>query len=161
MNTSNFLLPHKYKRIGWVFLIPSFIVGLFWLITEFEPKFLTLNVPGLLMDSLGEGDKFFGMVKNNIFNEIIGIVFILSAICVAFSKEKHEDEYISQVRLESLVWATYINYGILILSFLLVYEFSFLWVMILNMFTILIFFILRFHWKLSTLKRHLEDEEYN
>ncbi len=156
MNTLNFLLPHKYKQIGWVFLIPSFIIGLVWLVTEFELDFLTLNVPGLFMEN-----EYFGFIKNNIFNEIIGITFILSAICVAFSKEKYEDEYIAQIRLESLVWATYVNYGILIVSFLLVYDLSFLWVMILNMFTILIFFILRFNWKISTLKRNLEDEKYN
>lgn len=141
--------------------MPSFILGAFWLVMELEPEFLSLNVPALFMDGMNNKDDFFGMVKNNLLDEIIGIVFILSAICVAFSKEKYEDEYIAQIRVESLVWATYINYGILILSFLLVYDFSFLWVMILNMFTILIFFILRFNWKISTLKKNLEDEEYH
>jgi hypothetical protein len=54
---------------------------------------------------------FIGIVNNNILNEILGVVIILSLLVVAFSKEKSEDEYISKIRLESLVWSVYLNYG--------------------------------------------------
>lgn len=106
------------------------------------------------------GDKrVIGNVKNNILNEILGVLIILSSILVAFSKEKLEDEYISKIRLESLVWAVYFNYGILLVLFLFVFELSFLWVMIFNMFTILLFFIIRFNWQISKLKRSVGYEE--
>jgi hypothetical protein len=93
-----------------------------------------------------------GTVNNNILNEIIGVLIILSSIFVAFSKEKEEDEYILKIRLESLVWAVYVNYGILLISLLFIYDFSFLYVMIFNMFTVIIFFIIRFYWQLNKLK---------
>lgn len=92
------------------------------------------------------------MLDNNILNEILGIIMIISSVLVAFSKEVNEDEYISKIRLESLVWAVYLNYAILLLAFVFVYGMSFLWVMIFNMFTILIFFIIRFNWQIRKLK---------
>ena len=99
------------------------------------------------------------MVNNNILNEIFGILIIISSLFVAFSKEKSEDEYISKIRLESLVWAVYFNYGILLFSILFVFDFSFLWVMIFNMFTVLLFFIIRFNWQISKLKKSANYEE--
>lgn len=102
---------------------------------------------------------FFGLVENNIFNEILGVFVIISSLIVAFSREKLEDEYISKIRLESLVWAVYLNYAILIISFLFLFDMTFFWVMIFNMFTIILFFIIRFHWQIYSLKKASENEE--
>lgn len=156
---ANYLFPNKFKRIGWFILIPSAIIGLITLIYEYEPSFLDFNVPAIFIDDFFTDKKLFGMVKNNILNEIFGIVIIISSLFVAFSKEKSEDEYISKIRLESLVWAVYVNYGILLFSFLFIFDFSFLWVMIFNMFTVLLFFIIRFNWQISKLKKSVNYEE--
>ncbi|MBU2997924.1 hypothetical protein KO500_15890 [Cellulophaga baltica] len=148
----NYLFPSKYKKIGWLILIPSIIIGLGTLILEYEPDFFNFNVPAIFIEKLFGKKQFIGIVKNNILNEIFGILVIMSSLLVAFSKEKSEDEYISKIRLESLVWAVYVNYGILLFSFLFIFNFSFLWVMIFNMFTVLIFFIIRFNWQIFKLK---------
>jgi hypothetical protein len=87
------------------------------------------------------------------------VLIILSGLVVAFSKEKLEDELISSIRLKSLVWATYVNYGVLLLAFIFVYDLSFLWIMIFNMFTILVFFIIRFNWQLRKLHNTVSNEE--
>ena len=78
---------------------------------------------------------------------------------VAFSKEKQEDELIAKIRLDSLVWATYVNYAVLMFSMLFIYGMSFLWVMIFNMFTILLFFIFRFNWQVKKLNKTMSYEE--
>ena len=70
---------------------------------------------------------------------------ITGLLLIAFSREKHEDEFISRIRLESLQWAVLINYLLLIVSAFLVYGFSFMDVMMYNMLTVLIIFIVRFH----------------
>lgn len=128
----NFLFPNEFKKIGWIILIPSAVIGLFTIIYNYEPSFLDFNVPAIFVDeiSLSNDKQLFGMVNNNILNEILGILIIISSLLVAFSKENLEDEYISKTRLESLVWAVYLNYGILLISFLFIYDLSFLWVMI-------------------------------
>ena len=155
----NYLFPNKYKRIGWFILIPSAIIGLVSLFYEYEPSFLDFNVPAIFVDDLFKDKQLFGMVQNNILNEIFGILIIISALLVAFSKEKLEDEYISKIRLESLVWAVYVNYGILLFAFIFIFDFSFLWVMIFNMFTVLLFFVLRFNWQISKLEKSSRYEE--
>lgn len=155
----NYLFPNKYKRIGWFILIPSAIIGLVSLFYEYEPSFLNFNVPAIFVDDLFTDKQLFGMVPNNILNEIFGILIIISALLVAFSKEKLEDEYISKIRLESLVWAVYVNYGILLFAFIFIFDFSFLWVMIFNMFTVLLFFVLRFNWQISKLEKSAGYEE--
>jgi len=156
----NFLFPSKFKRIGWFTLIPSAIIGLLILIYEYEPSFLDFNVPAIFVDELfSVNKKTFRMVTNNILNEILGVLIIISTFFVAFSKEKSEDEYISKIRFESLAWAVYFNYAILILTLLFIYDFAFLWVMVFNMFTVLLFFIVRFNWQISKLKKSASYEE--
>lgn len=157
----NFLFPSKFKKIGWFVLIPSSIIGLVTHINQDEPSFLDFNVPAIFINdiTLSFSNRLFGMENNNILNEILGILIIISSLLVAFSREKLEDEYISKIRLESLVWAVYVNYGILLFSFLFIYDISFFWVMIFNMFTVLIFFIIRFHWQIFKLKKSAYYEE--
>lgn len=150
---TNYLFPNKFKIYGWIILIPAAIVGVLSLIYEIQLSALEFEVPALFIDEFMGEKSFVGTVVNNIFNEIIGVLIILSSILVAFSKEKNEDEYISKIRLDSLVWAVYVNYVILLFALLFIYDYSFMFVMIFNMFTILIFFIIRFYWQLNKLKK--------
>jgi|TARA_B110000495_G_C23001414_1_gene591050 hypothetical protein len=154
-----YLFPNKYKKIGLFILIPLAIIGLLTLILDYEPDFLTLNVPAIFINELFGDNYLFGIIKNNILNEILGILIIISSLLVAFSKEKSEDEFISKIRLESLVWAVYVNYAVLLISLLLIYNLSFLWVMVFNMFTVLLFFIIRFNWQIFKLKKSDSYEE--
>lgn len=156
---TTYLFPSKYKTIGWFVLIPSALLGLFTVITEYEPNALNVHVPAIFIDNFFGQHQLFGLASNNILNEILGVLVIISALLVAFSKEVSEDEYISKVRLESLVWAVYFNYGILLIAFLFIYNISFVWVMIFNMFTVLLFFIIRFNWQISKLKKSAGYDE--
>jgi len=155
----NYLFSNKYKPIGWFILIPSAIIGFTIILLDFEPEFLTFNLPALFIDEFFGEKYLFGVVKNNILNEIIGVLIIMSSLMVAFSKEKSEDEYISKIRLESLVWAVYVNYGVLLVAFFCIYNIAFLWVMTFNMFTTLLFFIIRFNWQITKLKKLATNEE--
>lgn len=153
------LFPNKFKRIGWTILVPSAILGIMILFFDFELKLLNVKVFTFISDEFTSPVSFFSFIKNNITDEIIGILFIIGAILVAFSKEKYEDEFIAKIRLESLVWATYISYFILIICILFVYGFSFFTVMVFNMFTILIFFIIRFYYMLYKSNKSLSHEK--
>ena len=155
----NYLFPNRYKKIGLIILVPSFIFGLITAINDLEPEILDLNVPAIFVNEFMGEQEILGLTNNNILNEICGALLIISLILVAFSKEKQEDELIAKIRLESLVWATYLNYGILLFAMLFVYELSFLWVMIFNMFTILMFFIITFNWQVMKLNKSLSYEE--
>ena len=102
---TNYLFPNCFKIYGWIILIPSLIVGALSLVFEIEPTALEFEMPALFVDEFMGQNKLAGTVNNNILNEIVGVLIILSSIFVAFSKEKEEDEYILKIRLESLLWA--------------------------------------------------------
>lgn len=83
----------------------------------------------------------------------------MSGFCVAFSREKLEDEWVNRVRLESLQWSVYLNYALLLIALLVVYDEGFFYVMVYNMFTILIFFIIRFNFVLYVKDRLFHKTE--
>ena len=78
---------------------------------------------------------------------------------MSFSKEKNEDEFITEIRLSSLLWAVCVSYTLLLVAFLFVYGSPFFEVMIYNMFTVLIIFIVRFNYILYKNTRTVSDEK--
>lgn len=158
MNTK-LLLPHQFKKTGWLLLIPSALFGMFILIFDFEFSFLDAKAFTIYNHGFIDPPTIFGLINVNYTPTISGFIFLVGAILVAFSKEKHEDEFIANIRLASLVWATYVNYAILAFCFLFFYNFQFGYVMLFNMFTILIFFILRFYYSIYKTRKVLRHEE--
>lgn len=163
MWTNNFLLPHRFKRIGWAILIPSLALGLAYLIWEPTPSFLDWKVFCLATEEgigiFDDGRKFFIWMENNVYDELVSLLLILSAGMVAFSGSEQEDEYVQRIRLESLAWATYANYGVLIFAIIFIYGFPFFWVIVVNMFTLLLFFVVRFHWMMYRAQKQMAHEE--
>jgi len=163
MKTS-YLLPNRFKKFGWLlFSLGLFCVCYSVLISD-EPAFFNAKVYALFSENIIESKNasnsvHIKIISNNLFNELFSLFLIVGGMLIAFSKQKIEDEFISKIRLECLVWATYVNYFILILSIILVYNLSFLLVLELNMFTVLIFFIIRFNWMLARSSKILENEK--
>lgn len=155
---NSYLFPNKYKKWGWFIFIPTCILGFFTVATDYAPEFLNTKVFAIYVDQIMGETKAFSVISNNILNEILGILIIISGILVGFSREQNEDELIAKIRLDSLVWATYLNYAILLLAFVFLYDITFLWVMILNMFTLLLFFIIRFNWQVNKLSKSLAND---
>ncbi len=164
MNIS-YLFPNRFKKIGWFLFIPSVILGIYLYQIGIAPDFFNVSVLSLIHEAFIDvnaktvNNIFFKVIENNVLDEVLLILAIIGALFIAFSKEKQEDEFINKIRLNSLVWATYVNYSILIISTIFVYRATYFWVMILNMLTILIIFIIRFNWQLMKLKKEVSHEE--
>lgn len=151
--TKQLLLPNRFKRIGWFILIPALIAGILSSATGFELEWLNARVFSFFNDDIFESSKHFSFITTNVTNTLIGILFLAGALMVSFSKEKQEDEFIANLRLSSLLWSVWVNYGLLLVAFVFVYGLAFFSVMVYNMFTILIIFIIRFNyilWKTNT-----------
>jgi hypothetical protein len=144
---TNYLLPHKYKVIGWVIFILGVLFGLFIWITDYESDILTTNVLSIFNDDqiFDSNKKLFKIIENSLIDELTSLAIIIGGLLVGFTKEKIEDEFIYKLRKDSLVWAIIFNYTILILAIIFVYNFTFFHILVFNMFTPLLFFIIRFN----------------
>ncbi len=154
---SAYLFPHSLRKLGWIIFLPTLLFGLYWLFVadHQEPDAFFVTVFAVFTDGVFKGDldKTFVFTENNIFGELIGVLMIIGGILVAFTKEKEEDEMIQKLRLESLLWATYVNYAVLFLALIFIYDVGFIYAMELNMFTILLFFIARFRYRIRSIKK--------
>ena len=126
------LFPHSFQRIGWIIFAISAAIGAYILFTDNTDSYL--------------------------FNNIAIIGTCIGAILATCSREEVEDEMTGQMRLNSLLTALYINYAIQIVCSLLIYDLDFLNVMLYNMFTILLIFMVVFRWKIWRVKKATENE---
>ncbi|MEQ3664866.1 MULTISPECIES: hypothetical protein [unclassified Olleya] len=123
------------------------LTGIIFYKTILDGELLQTNVLVLYNSDrfFDNNNGFFKIIENGILDEIVAILIIVGGLIVGFSKEKIEDEFIFQLRKTSLVWAIIFNYIVLIFAIVFVYNMTFFEVLIFNMFTPLLFFIIRFN----------------
>jgi hypothetical protein len=141
---TKFLLPPRFKLIGWILAIPSFILMLYVLHGDFSFSFLDYAVAGhpkLIMDN----EFLFNIQTNNFTDELVSLLLITGLLFIAFSKEKDEDEMIASIRLDALLWAVFFNSVFIMCSIILFYNSLFLNIITYNLCTPLILFIARFN----------------
>ncbi len=139
-----YLLPHIYKKIGWVITIPFLLYAIY--------SYILGNIFSLPYEADSVESDF------PLLGTIILIGLLGGLLLVSFSKERTEDEYIGRLRMESLQLAVIINYILLILAALSLFGLDFLSVMVYNMFTILLIFIIRFNFLLYRNKHAYEKQ---
>lgn len=139
------LISNRFKNIGWVVMLLG--VSAFVAINFFhmkEPAFL--NVRTISLFNADSETGIVTIIQNNIFDELMTIFMIVGGLLVAFSKEKKEDELIEKVRSFSLQCSLLFNYLVLMVTATLFHDVSFLRVMIYNLLTPLLFFIIWFNY---------------
>ena len=127
------LFPHSFQKWGWCIFAIGVIFGIYAMVADYGTSYLVNNIA------------------------IIGTVS--GAILVTCSREKIEDEMVRQIRLNSLLVALYVNYAVLIICSLFIYGLDFLYVMMYNMFTILLIFMVVFRYRMWRLNKEVKDEE--
>lgn len=148
-----YLFPPVFKWIGWSIFPLFFAMGVALLFFDYGFFDLNCKVLALIND-----DSYFEVLRDDIYQEIIIVGLIVSMIFIAFSKEKDEDEYISQIRMHSLVWSILIGSVLLILATVFVYGFAYATVAFLNMFLILFLFVIKFNIELQKFRRTGRDQ---
>ncbi len=141
------LFPYVCKKASGVVFYLSLVAGIATLYFEGMDSVLSLEV--YLPDWLPSQDTFLlsdsnSRQTNNLLDEILTILLIVSGIIHGFSAEKTEDELIMALRLNALTWSLLVNYGLLALATLFVFGLAYFNVMIVGMFGILILFNVRF-----------------
>jgi hypothetical protein len=149
---SKLLLPNRYKRLGVLLLLPSLVLGIFVRFFDFQFSFLSLSIGKSVIN-----EKNIHLEDTiNLTDELALTGIIIALLFIAFAREKTEDEYIAQTRLESLKWAVLINYVLLLIATWLVHGLAYIDVMMYNMLTVIIIFIIRFNYVLRSSKKLID-----
>ncbi|GAA0722765.1 hypothetical protein GCM10009430_25480 [Aquimarina litoralis] len=143
-----YLLSNKFKKPGWLLFIIGSIAGIYLQLQGFESDQMRTSVISLFHYDSFEKEKngIIRIIKNDILDELIIILIIIGGLLISFSKEKIEDEFIAKTRLDSLAWSIIVNYSLLLLLTIFIYDMKYFHVLIYNMFTPLLIFIVRFHY---------------
>lgn len=163
MKSTKFLLPSGYKKAGWWIFGITVVLIIIHSIFQSQCDFSLNNIRELFgMEHLeGKGDflsSSFGP-NDDLLLTFIGILLIVAGVFIGFSRNKEDDEFIEQLRYESLILSLYINSGIMLLCLIFVWGLPFLWVMMINIFSILYVFIFCFYLRLYLNKRSMRYEK--
>ena len=91
---ANILLPHTFRQLGWIILVPAAILGMMVLFDNFSLEFLDSrmitiyksdSVPLISPKTQGH---WFQIIEVNFTQTIIGLLNIFALLFIAFSKEK-------------------------------------------------------------------------
>src|ERR1700710_1902789 len=140
----HFLFPYWFRYLGWGLVIAH------------VPLSMIGRIYGMVnpLDTKPNGEALF--TGEHLFFISTTLLMSLGLFLVAFAREKMEDEQIWQIRLDSLRWAIYLNYIILIASLVFIEDVGHM--LELNLWVPLLFFIIRFRWVFYRLNRSLSRE---
>jgi hypothetical protein len=149
MTKTKYLFPYSSRWLGIALILIHIPVKLLW----------DARYPGdhHLPASTGSDSILFS--PQHLFFIGTTLMVLVGLFLIAFSKEKIEDEQIVQLRLDSLRWAIYLNYAILLFSLVFTYTGESNHILMLNIWLPLLFFILRFQWVLYRLNRSAKSDE--
>lgn len=140
----NFLFPHWFRYLGWGCVIAH------------VPLSMLGHAHGMTnaLDQPTTAQTLFN--AEHLFFITTALLMALGLFFVAFAKERMEDEQIWLLRLDSLRWAIYINYIILLVSLVWVSDTAH--ILELNLWIPLLFFIIRFRWLIYRLNSSLKED---
>jgi hypothetical protein len=128
------LLPHRFKLVGLALLIPGIFLGVLSLYFELRPDFLNVKT----------NTEMFFMNTQNLLDEIALTLTLLGLLAIAFSREKIEDEFVGQLRLNSLMWSFGLYYLIILLAVWVLYNDNFWTLMVYHLIMPIVFYVVLF-----------------
>lgn len=140
-----FLLPYGFKWAGWVLLLSSLLLGGWIVAMDFDPQ------SSELLSSL--------QLEGTLINNYAVIGLWLGAIFVGCSKERVEDEMITRIRLNALMIGFYLQAIFIIIATFVCNSLDYLEVMLYNLVTYPLIFVVIYRWMLRSALRGLSDEE--
>lgn len=157
MKTNRYLLPSYFKVIGWIISVPSALVLLpVAFIIPYNPPPSSFFAASMTERWWVILDIFIGEKS---MATVCMILLMAGLLFIAFSKEKIEDEYITKLRGDSLIWAVIVNSVLIMVLSVTIFGGWFLFVSFFNLYTVLVLFIIKFKIELNRSKKQSLNEE--
>jgi uncharacterized membrane protein len=135
--------PFKAKVAGWMSVIAGLILG-----TLFAFFNLVINFPVLAIFSSFLEEKYFTVFTTNVTDELTLLLILGGMFLVVFSKDRLEEESdhsskkLFEIKSKSMFKALYYNTIILFFSIIFVFGQGFFWVMILNLLSVFVLYLI-------------------
>jgi len=136
----NFLLPYTWKFVGLLLTLCGIVMaGLYiWLDVR-------IMLPVFAVYSSFLETKIFTSFRTNVADEITLLLLIAGLGLIVFSKEKSETQNLNLARTKAMVKASVANTIFLLFSILFVYGSGFIGVLVINLFSFQIFYLIFFY----------------
>jgi len=142
MRRFSYLLPRGFRRLGFIFIVAGVILGIIRFYFGIKPALLEGKVFAIY--SVFLHSKSMVVIKNQLIEEIVGLLLIIGLFIVAFAREKNEGPEISATRLNAFILSVYLNTFFVIAAILFTYGIAFIYMMIISLFLQLSFYIFSF-----------------
>lgn len=156
------LFPYRFKFVsGLIFYLTLPVAGYLYFTEKLDELLVVKALSIFPEDTFLSGEKnssWFNLIENAFLDEILTAILIVSGIVHVFSRERVEDELITKIRLDSLVFSLYLNYGLLLIANFLVFGFAYFNVMTIQLFSLLVVFNLSFRLRLSKHYKTIPNE---
>ena len=131
MKRNSLLLPAFFRLPGFILLMAGSVFGImrFWF--DIKPKFLTMRVFAFYSEYLAE--KYFRFVRDNMSEELVGVLLVVGAWMVAFSRDKNETEEKSALRIRAFYISAFLQMIFLVFCLLTTFGIAYIYMLMMYM----------------------------
>jgi hypothetical protein len=139
---TNLLLPYRWKYVGWLLTLSGMFLTILYSWFNFRFVIHAFAVYSSFLET-----KMFTSIRTNFSDELIMIMLICGLGLIIFSREKVEHEYLNSIRINSLAKALITNIVFLILSILFIFGSAFINILVINVFSFPLLYLLFFYYR--------------
>ena len=142
----NFLLPYPWKLVGYFLTVCGTVLAVLYLWFDFR-----FSMPVFAVYSAFLETRMFVSFSTNFADETTMILLVTGLGLIVFSKEKSESENLDKIRFKAITKAFILNNILLLLSILFVFGSGFIAVLVFNLISFSLFYLIFFYlgkWKL-------------
>lgn len=135
-----FLLPYPWKFAGVFLSLCGIVLAIFYLWFDFR-----FTLPVFAVYSSFLETKMFTTFNTNFADDLILLLLLSGFGLIVFTKERMESEQMDLFRIKAVVIAFITNFIFLIFSVLFIFGSGFIGVLVLNLFSFPIFYLIIFN----------------
>ncbi|HPR27019.1 MAG TPA: hypothetical protein PLG29_11695 [Lentimicrobium sp.] len=134
------LLPYRWKLPGMILSSAGVLLAVLFTWFDFRLKIPVFAVYSAFLET-----KMFVTFRTNFSDELTLLTLLTGLALVAFSKEKNEQQGFDLIRLKAMFRAAMVNTAFLFLSVLFIYGSGFMAVLVANLFSFFVLYLLFFY----------------
>jgi len=137
---NNPLLSYRWKLPGIILTSSGVLLAVMFSWFDFRLKIPVFAVYSAFLET-----KMFVVFRTNFSDELTLLTLLAGLALIAFSKEKNEQEEFELIRSKAIFRAAMVNTAFLFLSVLFIYGSGFMAVLVVNLFSFFVLYLLFFY----------------